>query len=149
MLAAVHETVRLAGSIAAHGIWSVSDGETLVPLFGYEQADGSRGMDRFVLEDGTVYARAAEERLQGNQHGSAASAQHANAPAPYLPSSTVGHGRVKRQGRDQTSGGRGGIRLSRPCPLWTLAPASAVSAPAARVPLHWGALVLGRPGHDA
>lgn len=70
MLAAMDETARLAGFFAAHGIWSVSDGETLVPLLGYEQADGSRGMDRFVRDDVGDAARAGQDALQGNRHGS-------------------------------------------------------------------------------
>ena len=37
-------TALLAGFSAAHAVWCVSDGETLVPLIAYESADGSRQM---------------------------------------------------------------------------------------------------------
>ena len=41
---------ELAGFFAAHAIWSVSDGETLIPLVGYETTDGTRQMNRMVSE---------------------------------------------------------------------------------------------------
>lgn len=62
------ETAALAGFFAAHGIWSVSDGATLIPLLGYEHADGRRGMDRFVLDDLAAGARAGQEALRGNPY---------------------------------------------------------------------------------
>lgn len=71
MLAAMRETARLAGYFAAHGIWSVFDGGTLVPLLGYEQADGSRGMDRFVFDDIAAAAQAGQDALEANRRGSA------------------------------------------------------------------------------
>jgi hypothetical protein len=66
----MHETARLAGFFAAHGIWSVSDGDTLMPMVGYEHADGSRGMDRFIVEDIGDGARAGKDALQANRNGS-------------------------------------------------------------------------------
>ncbi|KAA2261110.1 hypothetical protein F0L68_18810 [Solihabitans fulvus] len=63
------ETASLAGFWAAHGIWSVSDGETLIPMLGYEQPDGERGMTRFVLDDLGDGARAAQEALEANADG--------------------------------------------------------------------------------
>jgi hypothetical protein len=65
------ETAQLAGFFAAHGIWGVSDGETLIPLLGYEDAQGNRGMDRFVVNDLADGARAGQDALRVNQHGSA------------------------------------------------------------------------------
>lgn len=70
MLAAIRDTARLAGFFAAHGIWSVSDGETLVPLLGYEQTDGSRGMDCFVLDDIADAAHTGQDALEANRRGS-------------------------------------------------------------------------------
>ncbi|MCW3820202.1 hypothetical protein ONA91_37810 [Micromonospora sp. DR5-3] len=64
-------TAELAGFFAAHGIWCVSDGDTLTPLLGYEQADGSRGMDRFVTDDLGESARRGQGALQNNEHESA------------------------------------------------------------------------------
>jgi hypothetical protein len=66
----MRETAGLAGFFAAHGIWSVSDGETLTPLLGYEQADGSRGMDRFVFDDIADAVRAGQDALAANLRGS-------------------------------------------------------------------------------
>jgi hypothetical protein len=62
----VHETARLAGFFAAHGIWSVSEGETLVPLLGFETPGGDRGMYRFVHDDVAEGARAGQAALADN-----------------------------------------------------------------------------------
>ncbi|MGR6320232.1 hypothetical protein Q2K19_24705 [Micromonospora soli] len=64
----MRDTAHLAGFFAAHGIWCVSDGQTLVPLLGYEQSDGSRGMERFAADDLADAARAGQEALRGNRH---------------------------------------------------------------------------------
>jgi hypothetical protein len=71
MLAAMRETARLAGFFAAHGIWSVADGQALVPLLGYEQTDGTRGMDRFVAGDIAAAAQTGQDALEANRRGSA------------------------------------------------------------------------------
>ena len=65
------ETARLAGFFAAHCIWSVSEGEALTPLLGYEQADGSRGMDRFVSDDIADAVLTGQDALEANRRGSA------------------------------------------------------------------------------
>ncbi|MFJ6672083.1 hypothetical protein ACIQMJ_13320 [Actinosynnema sp. NPDC091369] len=62
------ETAALAGFYAAHGVWSVSEGETLIPLIGYEQPDGSRGMDRYMSDDVGQSAQAAQAALDSNDH---------------------------------------------------------------------------------
>lgn len=64
----MQEIARLAGFFAAHGIWGVSDGATLIPLLGYEQASGDIGMDRFAFDDVGAGAQACQEALQTNQH---------------------------------------------------------------------------------
>lgn len=66
MLAAMHETARLAGFFAAHGIWNVSDGATLIPMIGYESANGDRGLDRFAAGDLAVGAQAGQDALRAN-----------------------------------------------------------------------------------
>ena len=51
---------ELAGFFAAHGVWSVSDGETLVPFVAYETAGGKRQMNRLVsnrVEEGAARGR--------------------------------------------------------------------------------------------
>jgi hypothetical protein len=65
------ETAALAGFFAAHGIWSISDGETLIPILGYEHADGGRGWDRYCFDDVADGARAAQEALEVNEIGAA------------------------------------------------------------------------------
>ena len=42
---------RLAGFFAAHAIWCVSDGETLTPMLARVGEDGTRSMDRLVMND--------------------------------------------------------------------------------------------------
>jgi hypothetical protein len=61
----------VAGFFVAHGIRSVFDGEALVPLLGYEQPDGSRGMDRFALDDSAATAQTGQDALEANRRGSA------------------------------------------------------------------------------
>ncbi|MDR7277560.1 hypothetical protein [Catenuloplanes atrovinosus] len=62
------ETARMAGYFAAHAVWSVSDGETLVPMYGYETPDGRRGLDRFP-GDLRAAATAVRAALRDNPHG--------------------------------------------------------------------------------
>jgi len=40
----------LAGFFAAHAVWSVSDGETLVPIYAYIDASGDRHLERLVAD---------------------------------------------------------------------------------------------------
>ena len=58
---------ELAGFFAAHAIWCVSDGATLIPMLAYTTADGERKMDRLVinddLESSVTYGK---ERLESN-----------------------------------------------------------------------------------
>ncbi|HEX8864909.1 MAG TPA: hypothetical protein VF821_04575 [Lentzea sp.] len=57
------ETARLAGFFAAHGVWCVSEGETLVPLLGYQHTDGEYGMDRLMYDDYAEGARAGQDAV--------------------------------------------------------------------------------------
>lgn len=59
----------MAGFIAAHGIWSVSDGETLIPLVCQEEQDGQRVVNRVMLDDVGDGARAAQEMVALNEAG--------------------------------------------------------------------------------
>lgn len=47
----MEQAFEMAGFLAAHGIWSVSDGENLIPFLGSLTSDGTRKLDRFVSED--------------------------------------------------------------------------------------------------
>ncbi|MFV2210418.1 hypothetical protein ACFHW2_09385 [Actinomadura sp. LOL_016] len=58
----------MAGFFAAHGVWSVSDGATLIPMLAHERPNGERGMDRLVHDDVADAARAGEEALRAG-HG--------------------------------------------------------------------------------
>ena len=52
--------VELAGFFAAHGIWCVSNGESLTPMLAQESAANGRNMLRFAaeqLEDGVAQAQ--------------------------------------------------------------------------------------------
>jgi hypothetical protein len=41
---------KLAGFLAAHAVWCVSDGEILIPLMGFETPDGKRQVHRFMAD---------------------------------------------------------------------------------------------------
>ncbi|WP_078119464.1 hypothetical protein [Thiosocius teredinicola] len=59
----------LAGYLAAHAVWSVSDGETLIPIYGYLSGKGERVVERLAyhrLEQGVA---ARQERLNINLNG--------------------------------------------------------------------------------
>jgi hypothetical protein len=65
----MRRSLELAGFIAAHGIWCVSDGETLIPILARETPDGSRQMLRLAadqLEDGVAQGK---EKLSANSEG--------------------------------------------------------------------------------
>lgn len=42
---------KLAGFFAAHAIWCVSDGETLIPMFAYVTEDEGNKMERLIVGD--------------------------------------------------------------------------------------------------
>ena len=56
----------LAGYLAAHAIWSVSDGEMLVPMLGYVGEDEKRVMNRLVGPDASVAVLQGKEQLASN-----------------------------------------------------------------------------------
>ena len=58
--------IELAGFFAAHAVWSVSDGATLIPLVAYETADGKRQMIRLVTDRVEVGAARGKEWLAKN-----------------------------------------------------------------------------------
>ncbi|WP_125617620.1 hypothetical protein [Actinomadura sp. WAC 06369] len=65
----MHEMAAMAGFFAAHGVWSVSDGETLIPMLAYERPNGERGMDRLVHDDVGNAAAAGQEALRTGRDG--------------------------------------------------------------------------------
>ncbi|MEU6148658.1 hypothetical protein ABZ816_01520 [Actinosynnema sp. NPDC047251] len=62
------ETAMMAGHIAAHGVWSVSEGETLIPILAHQTADGERTLSRYLLDDLGEAARAAQDALYSNEN---------------------------------------------------------------------------------
>lgn len=70
-LAGMEQTATMAGFFAAHGIWSVSEGESLIPLLGCESADGERTMQRLIADDIADGARMGQESLRDNTNGAA------------------------------------------------------------------------------
>jgi hypothetical protein len=66
----MNATGELAGFFAAHAVWCVSDGETLVPIFAYESSDGSRQMERIEAEQLQDAVRHGKDRLAANPESS-------------------------------------------------------------------------------
>src|SRR5579864_978446 len=59
---------ELAGFFAAHAVWSVSDGETLVPMLAYTTGDGECRLERLVIDDDLARSVAhGKERLLSNE----------------------------------------------------------------------------------
>jgi hypothetical protein len=63
----MYEIAKMAGFYAAHGVWSVSDGETLIPMLGYVHAEGGQGMDRLAFDDVGEAARVGQETLEAGR----------------------------------------------------------------------------------
>lgn len=82
------EIAGMAGFFAAHGVWSVSDGATLIPLLGYEQVDGERGMDRLVFDDIADGARKPARRRW--RRGVTAGFARCSSPTPTFTSTRAG-----------------------------------------------------------
>jgi hypothetical protein len=62
----MNDTAKLAGFFAAHAIWSVSDGETLVPLLAFAKFDGVREMARLEGADMAEAIEAGRNWLANN-----------------------------------------------------------------------------------
>jgi hypothetical protein len=60
---------KLAGFLAAHAIWSVSDGATLIPILGYTTADGKRNMHRLAGDDLGAAVALGKRDLESNAFG--------------------------------------------------------------------------------
>ncbi len=62
----MNDTAMLAGYFAAHAVWSVSEGETMVPLLAFEKFIGMREMTRLENSDAGEAVKAGHEWLQRN-----------------------------------------------------------------------------------
>jgi hypothetical protein len=60
------DTATLAGFIAAHAIWSIADGETLVPILAFTKSDHTREMTRLEGSDLTAAVQDGRRWLAGN-----------------------------------------------------------------------------------
>lgn len=67
------DACRLAGFFAAHAIWSVSDGEVLIPMLAQETTAGERSLRRFMDEDLEAAVEVAHEQQDANADGHARS----------------------------------------------------------------------------
>jgi len=56
----MEKILKMAGEFASHAIWSVSSGETLIPIVGYLKSDGSHFMERLAM--GSVQALSLGEK---------------------------------------------------------------------------------------
>jgi hypothetical protein len=70
----MEQACQLAGFFAAHAIWSVSDGEMLIPMLALEDAEGQRSMLRLIDDDTASAVAAGQERQATNPEGHACSA---------------------------------------------------------------------------
>jgi hypothetical protein len=62
------EAASLAGFFTAHAVWSVSDGETLIPIYGYLNDKNEKIMERLVyerLEQGVIKG---QEKINSNPY---------------------------------------------------------------------------------
>lgn len=66
MLQPMDSAVRLAGFFAAHAVWCVSEGETLIPMLGFEADDGQRHLHRFMTDRIERGVEEGKERLAQN-----------------------------------------------------------------------------------
>lgn len=62
----MNAAAELAGFFSAHAVWSVSDGETLVPIYGLEHNNDGRSMERLALDRLEDAVEAGKERLDEN-----------------------------------------------------------------------------------
>lgn len=60
---------ELAGFIAAHAIWCVSDGDGLVPMVAFTTEDGQRKLERLVLDDAAAAVEHGRRRLEDDPFG--------------------------------------------------------------------------------
>ena len=60
-------TCELAGAFAAHAIWCVSDGETLIPMLAYTNENDERQMNRLAHEDLASAVEIGKAQLEKNE----------------------------------------------------------------------------------
>jgi hypothetical protein len=65
----MERALKLAGFFAAHAVWSISDGATLIPLVAFEKEDGKRNLVRFDSDPLLAAVGAAENAFKRNKKG--------------------------------------------------------------------------------
>lgn len=60
------EIYKMAGHFAAHAMWSVSDGETLIPILGFLNKNNEKNMHRLAFEDSEKAMREGNDALEKN-----------------------------------------------------------------------------------
>lgn len=59
---------ELAGFIAAHAIWCVSDADGLVPMVAFTTIDGQRMLERLVFDNAGAAVEEGRKRLEDDPH---------------------------------------------------------------------------------
>ncbi len=59
--------LELAGFFAAHAVWCVAEGETLIPIVAYQRQDGRQDFDRIEAEDSQRAVAQGKEWLSENR----------------------------------------------------------------------------------
>ncbi|RYF20949.1 MAG: hypothetical protein EOO33_17685 [Comamonadaceae bacterium] len=70
--AAMQEACKMAGRLAAHAVLSVSDGELLVPIYGYLTGDGQTRMVRLASDTAQEAMEEGQQMYAGNRYDAAA-----------------------------------------------------------------------------
>lgn len=58
---------ELAGVFAAHAVWCVSDGDTLIPMLAYTTEHNERNMERLVMNDPGAAVEYGRQKLASNE----------------------------------------------------------------------------------
>jgi hypothetical protein len=58
---------ELAGFFAAHAIWSVSDGDTLIPMLAYTNENDERQVERLAHDELAAAVQAGKQKLASNE----------------------------------------------------------------------------------
>lgn len=65
-IAGMIQAAKLGGFFAAHAVWSVSDGEMLIPMLAYQSGDEDRQMIRLAGEDAAQSVEIGRAKLEQN-----------------------------------------------------------------------------------
>ena len=62
----MNATSELAGYLAAHAIWCVSNGDMLIPMLAYCADDGERKLERLLINDFAIAVETGKRKLDAN-----------------------------------------------------------------------------------